>query len=379
MELEFDKEIDAILRKAREPVGIAVTSASPAHLDADAVAAFAENALPPKARLLYMEHFADCGGCRKMLSQTILTNTGADATTAFSSAAQPVVKTAESWYSKFFRTPNLALAMGALVLAFSGVLGYLALQNRSDSTNSTVSQVTDQEEKRGGPYNNGDVSAMGNAANTMVAANSAAPAANAAAIPSAVSNTASNSPVDPAGRGSATGSGKTADGYCAECGSPDDVSEAKPKPIAEPPPAPAAEKPSATRNEKEAGSGNLKDEEKADGRSKQNEDRMARDSVPPAQKKTGPNRAGGPRQTTLDNVMNQSVAGMITGTKTAGGKTFENSNGIWYDRAYNGQKTTNVRRGTDTYKKLDSGLRAIAESIGGTVIVVWKEKAYRIQ
>ena len=108
---------------------------------------------------------------------------------------------------------------------------------------------------------------------------------------------------------------------------------------------------------------------------------MAREAVPPSAKKTAPNRASGPRQMTQNNDMsnNQSVAGMIAATRTAGGKTFENRDGAWYDSAYHGQATTNVRRGTDAYKKLDGGLRSVAESIGGTVVVVWKEKVYRIQ
>ena len=48
MELEFDKEIDAILRKARSDVGVTASN----HLDADMMAAFAENALPERAKLL---------------------------------------------------------------------------------------------------------------------------------------------------------------------------------------------------------------------------------------------------------------------------------------------------------------------------------------
>ena len=68
MELEFDKEIDAILRKARGSGGVPVTTA---HLDADTIAAFVENALPQKAKLLKMEHFADCERCRKQLAFAI--------------------------------------------------------------------------------------------------------------------------------------------------------------------------------------------------------------------------------------------------------------------------------------------------------------------
>jgi len=66
-------------------------------------------------------------------------------------------------------------------------------------------------------------------------------------------------------------------------------------------------------------------------------------------------------------------------TISVGGKTFKRENNVWYDSAYRGQATVNVSRGTNEYKKLDSGLRGIAENLGGTVVVVWKTKAYRIQ
>lgn len=65
--------------------------------------------------------------------------------------------------------------------------------------------------------------------------------------------------------------------------------------------------------------------------------------------------------------------------KRVGGKNFRNRDGVWYDLAYRGQATTNVRRRTDEYRKLDSGLRSIAESLSGTVVVMWKDKAYKIQ
>jgi hypothetical protein len=67
------------------------------------------------------------------------------------------------------------------------------------------------------------------------------------------------------------------------------------------------------------------------------------------------------------------------GVRHAGGKTFELKQGAWYDTAYSGQKTKNIRRSSEDYRKLDGGLRNIAESIGGTVVVLWNGKAYRIQ
>ena len=61
------------------------------------------------------------------------------------------------------------------------------------------------------------------------------------------------------------------------------------------------------------------------------------------------------------------------------GKTFERKQGVWYDTAFQGHPTINVRRGTEAYRKLDSGLRTIAESLDGTVVIVWGSKAYRFQ
>ena len=99
--------------------------------------------------------------------------------------------------------------------------------------------------------------------------------------------------------------------------------------------------------------------------------------MPAAPAKSGPVRATGPVQM-QSNQVNSNVFEMSV-TRKVGGRTFENKNGAWYDRKYTGQATTNVRRGTDDFNKLDKGLRNIANELGGTVVVVWKDKAYRIQ
>ena len=66
-------------------------------------------------------------------------------------------------------------------------------------------------------------------------------------------------------------------------------------------------------------------------------------------------------------------------SRTVNGKTFKRIDGIWKDAAYTGGGTKIVKRSSDNYKKLDQGLRAIADNLGGTVIVVWNTKAYKIQ
>ena len=68
-----------------------------------------------------------------------------------------------------------------------------------------------------------------------------------------------------------------------------------------------------------------------------------------------------------------------SGRRVVGGRTFEKKQGVWYDVAYSGRPTINVQRGTAEFSRLDGGLRSIANSLSGTIVVVWGAKAYRIQ
>lgn len=75
----------------------------------------------------------------------------------------------------------------------------------------------------------------------------------------------------------------------------------------------------------------------------------------------------------------QNQASGAGAARSVGGKTFNNVGGIWFDAAYGKQKQKTVRRGTSEYLRLDAGLRSIADSLGGTVVILWGGKAYRIQ
>ncbi len=374
MELEFDKEIDAILRKTQRTEGVA--AASP-HLDADVIAAFAENALPERSRTLYVQHLADCDRCRKILSQTISISDNAVKTTAAVPIAAAAAEASIPWYKAIFRTPNLAIAMGGLILLFTGVLGFLVMQNNRDSENAIVSQVTEQESQPGGPSVSdvSDFSASSNATMQGIPENLAA-ANSAATSPSA--NTVANVSI-------ATTLGETAS-----------------KPVSEPAPAPATEMNVTARqmNElplarRQAAPGSMvldgvdADEAKKDAETRQAErsdaslamkrkesDAARSRDLPPAAAKSGPERSG-PVQ--MQSIQNSRNAVQMSVTRSAGGKKFTNRDGAWYDTAYNNQATTNVRRGTEDFKKLDSGLRSIADKIDGVLVVVWKSKAYRIQ
>jgi hypothetical protein len=378
MELQFDKEIDAILRKSR--AGVA-SGAMPSgdHLDADAVAAFVENALPDKAKRLYMQHFADCGGCRKLLTQSILMNETA------APAAAPTAEIVDAaatvpWYSKLFRTPSLALGMGALVLMFGGVLGYLVLQTR-DSQTVAVSQINDQP-RTNDPYSIGSGAGSNIASNAATMANSAANAEASAPI---------NTP-PPGAPNTGTGPSFSLDGITADdrsvAGQPEPDPVERPADVvttAQPPPPPPAPRVGSVREEPSTLSGvpvdsaakETKDEDAELAKRKVAIDGGSRRDMPAPAAKSGPARTAGPVQMQSNQINAQTYEMSVS--RKVGGRTFENKNGAWYDRKYSGQATINVRRGTQEFADLDSGLRRIADELGGVVVVVWKGKAYRIQ
>ena len=385
MELEFDKEIDVILRKARDDRGVLVGDDPPEpkkHLDADVIAAFAENAIPESSKRLYVEHFADCDSCRRVLSQTILMNAEADQAVASAVSAAPKTAMIAPWYERIFRVPNLALAMGALVLAFSGILGFLVIQRSGQS--ASIAKVTDQEQRpAGGPSAASEPFATERQDSGM--ANAPAPAANAAANSKPQSpGTSSASNANPAASNTAvsTASRSVSDlplngRSTKEIELDGAETSGAGKPATAAPPAPVISGETLAGRDEKANDDKLKDANAEVALSKTEEKKSDRDDAP----KVAAKRPAGPMNTQVQQQSNVVAMGTFENTakRQAGGRSFSRRNGVWYDDAYHGQPTQNYKRGSDEYKKLDSGLRSIADTIGGTVVVVWKEKAYRIQ
>ena len=63
--------------------------------------------------------------------------------------------------------------------------------------------------------------------------------------------------------------------------------------------------------------------------------------------------------------------------KTVGGKTFEQIGKVWIDTAYKGGKISTIKRSSNDFTKLESGLRNLANSFDEPVIIVWKGRNYR--
>lgn len=357
MEPEFDKVIDALMRSS-PPNGGAANRVFVDHLDADEIAAFAENLVPAAARQTYVLHFADCGRCRSILSDVITlnadaANASAPITSAATSAA-PVIETVTPWYKRLFAMPNLAYGMGGLILVFSGLIGYTVINNMS-SDSSLMSQTS---ERAMPAYQTANTNAAASAAN---AANTASDIAS-ESVPAA--NSTANAPARRE-YGFELTQTPEAGTYTQRLKENSDRTAATDT-MPPPPPAPpsAAAPMIETRPTKDGEAKSAAEPESADELARQapmlsrNND-AAKRKIEEAPKVASAAPSGGAK-------------------RSVGGKSFEQRNGVWFDSAYDGRSTTNVRRGTQEYRNLDSGLRSIADGLRGPVVVVWKSTAYRI-
>ena len=112
----FDKEIDSLLRRTAKGEGVQTFDA---HLDADEISLFAENALTAKARSRSVEHLAQCAKCRKILSNLISFNAETESETIHAGESDIVsVAPVIPWYRRLFAFPQITFAMGALALVF---------------------------------------------------------------------------------------------------------------------------------------------------------------------------------------------------------------------------------------------------------------------
>ena len=394
MEFEFDKEIDALLRQTARNGGF-VSNQSAAHLDADEISAFAENVLPEKTKQRYTIHLADCDKCRKSLSNIILLNSETQSE-AVQAEEKQFATSPIPWYRKLFVFPNLAYTMGALVLLFSGIGVYTVLQNVGDSRNAEVSQTYDKQPNGKGMSSDGDATASESFSSNSAAASNTM-MSNAASMNSA-SNSAANVSTAP--------SGLTATANSNAAGSRTEADKdmlAQPKPVSPPketvvtdgtsdtvvtsgPPAPPP--PAPARENEYPNLGEVsKQQNETQNSIAQNQTQIMPDSRNVQRAPVQTMRAEEKSRKLEESRDDASGRLKASPKKSApkndatnvGGKTFNRENNVWYDSAYRGQTTVNVSRGTNEYKKLDSGLRAIAENLGGTVVVVWKQKAYRIQ
>ncbi|HEX8734327.1 MAG TPA: hypothetical protein VF721_03325 [Pyrinomonadaceae bacterium] len=375
MEFEFDKEIDSLLRRTAKGESVQTFDA---HLDADEISLFAENALTAKSRTYAVGHLAECAKCRKILSHLISFNAETESETIHAGESNiiPVAAQAIPWYRRLFAFPQVTFAMGALVLVFSGIMAFLVLQSANESEQST--SIAQREPMRetttgtSGASSDGETSSVETYSSNSTANVSPGMMGNTNAATTAVSNTtvSNSASVSP-------NSGNIA------------------LPV-------VRQQPQAEKNEETAKRENsyLPDGQATPNAPPQNKPDVTVTTNVPAKDNNQPRptdraRDDDERKLSTSDAMTESQrrepspksalkksAGEDKNkageARAAGGKTFRNVGGIWFDSAYTSQPQVMIRRGSDDYRRLDSGLRSIAESLGGTIVVVWKSKAYRI-
>ena len=389
MEIEFDKEMDAILRQARkgEPASSEAStesrisnSASP-HLDADEISAFAENALPEKAKRKYTIHIADCNVCRKTLSDLILLNAEPVIENIYVEKIA-VISSTPPWYRRIFAFPNLAYTMGGLVVIFSGIIAFTLVQSFSNPQVSEISQINEKTQtgseiisENKSPQAEPGLSKSANTnTSTAYAPNTAATVSPDKTVRNSNAGIVAAKPVgspgiilsdEPRPANSSPADSKKDENFSIageeQSNKRTDSPAAAPLPVER-----RAEK------EKPAASDKGSDSD----RKAQAEGSVSRPQIselPVNGRRTADLQLSSPaKKAKTAETLNRE-------TTSVGGKIFNRRNNVWYDAAYNEQPTVNLTRGTKEYKKLDKNLRLTVENLGGTVVILWKNTAYRIR
>jgi hypothetical protein len=411
MTQDFDKTMDELLRQHGRRGETRPVAGASAHLEPDELNAFAENVLPPAARLRYAAHLADCGACRRLATELTLAAGATFQEEAAPLAVKPPTVTESAWrvwLRALFAPATLRYAVPAVLLLTVSAGAFLTFRNSPQpdrAARSEAPQVAQQP---------ADTNVSGVAENKTNAAPQppgSVPPANAdGAKPgppapqptlSAAAREEQEKPLEVAKNEPLPATERALD--------KDVKSTSREQPPAAPsggataaaPPPGAAEAQPTTQPAPVTATGGLAKTEGPRARRDLPADRMGDDEITRAEGRRAnePAAAGtrGPAKPAAGSTDMPAApkakknagqkeddanlkAGQAPETRAAGGRTFIRRGNAWVDTACaNGCATTTLKRGSGEYKRADAGLRAIADQLGGEVVVLWQGKAYRIQ
>ncbi len=414
-----DAQIDVLLRRH---AGQSQSTAATEHLDADEITAFAEGSLPAAARSRYVSHLVDCDNCRQIVSQLAISDV------SVSTAAETTANVqGYSWWKSFSRFLSpLTLRYAAFAMVLIAAAGVVFLVMRRPSGPNLVVQSEQNERVPGsavtatndGLRQTASPSQSGAFENRQSSTTNAAPTPNSDRIAKLESPKTEDSSI------SSLKAAKEPDTLSSpSLAASKEADERVTKPVpsyAPPPPSEAQRTQTESREEQKIGgvanaSGPRKsaapadkfktmDQERAtvagkDDRAVDDNSRLSA-SQPMASRRGADEKAKGPRRDAENNTRNRnSNEARIDATKTqgiastdraaseekppetrsAGGRKFRRQGNAWIDTKFKSSMTLkNVSRGSSEFSELDSGLRSIAQQLGGEVIIVWKGKAYLI-
>jgi hypothetical protein len=432
-----DKEMDALLRRnARAAAGARPlgdggsqpATKEAAHLDADELSAFAENALPAAARGAATAHLADCDECRHtvvMLARAagfaVESEKRADAA---STKAPASASSWRGWWGALFAPRVLRFAAPALALSLVGAITFVALRSRQAGSNQIAQQAPAQRADER-PSITSDT-------NPAAQLGEAAPADQSQPAPAGATGTNANAEANDKAAGgpatSATGvklkeAPVNAEREVASPGAaaPAPLAAGQAEPAATdatappPPPKPAQQQPPAETREsskslkaepvrkEEDETANVSntqqsnvyglsrkgDAQAPDGSRNQTRGLMnesggrAASAAPRESGERGAKRSARSRSGEAGRDRADDDAPPAGETRAVGNHRFRRQGGAWVDVNYNSSMpSTGVRRGTDAYRALVADLPEIgrvAEQLSGEVIVVVRGRAYRVR
>jgi hypothetical protein len=420
-----DKQIDVLMRRHAKA---APRTSLTGHLDADEISAFAEGALPPATRARFVSHLADCDQCRKQASALAISS-GAVVRTEESHSPVGEGRTFWQVLAGMFALPVLRYAVFAAVLLIVAGVAFVALRRtRSDSqliaANEPVAQQRDSAVKPRSEIQEG--TAENKQANTE--ARSASPSQlGAGNDQTARADTATRAEDVPVSPGLMKDSAPAAPVTAEKKAQQGEMTKTAPSYAPLPPGETATQQKQEAYREAQTGagiSGPRQQQQKLDSADKvasQERERDANKEVarpddlarksgapasvasnqpPPSPRRGVDEKAKGPMRNMENNTLNRNEnVGRVESAKTtstsgadrasteeapqtrsAGGRKFRKQGAAWVDQKFKSSMTLkSVSRGSDEFAGLDSGLRSIAQQLGGEVIVVWKGKAYLIK
>jgi len=362
------------------------------HLDADELNSYAEGVAPAPARARYTAHLADCDRCRGI----VIGLTQASGATAHYEAA--VEQRGAGFWQKLSALLSPAVLRYAVpVLALAGLIGIslfvfrqrssheFMAENLPPVTTSTPSDQFKPAEPAAGYLEPTTPEIPKTPSDTHTALNQEEQKTQAEKNPAQVPGSdsefgAARSLKDLKSTGKESGEAQS---------QPADAAETK----AATPAAPST----SILSQADKSAGIAKEQPaKRDDRDEAKRNQYLFKNTPSDEH--GPNRSAAPRAAGAVNSprvseptneraggeTNQKLETREAGTvTTVAGRHFKHEGNTWIDTAYEPSRgTINVNRGSEQYRALvadEPGLRTIANQLRGVVIVVWKNRVYRIQ
>jgi hypothetical protein len=421
-----DKQIDVLMRRYAKA---APRTSVSGHLDADELSAFAEGSLPPATRAGYVSHLADCDECRKQASALAISS-GAVVRTEESPSTAGEGRSFWQVLIGLFALPVLRYAAFAAVLLIVAGVAFVALRrSRSDSQMIALNEqpIQQRESAVKPPAEIQDGSSRNKQVNTDTRS-TPSPQVSAENDQIAKADTNTKPAEPPASTGGLMKEAPPAAPVTAEKkAAQGEVTQTAPSYAPAPPGDVATQKKQENYRELQPGSGisgPRQQQQKLDTADKFGQERerdankdvsrtddlasksgapasVAANQLPPSPRRSIDEKAKGPMRNMENNTnainRNENLGRVespkttSTGgsdraateeaqTRSAGGRKFRRQGAAWVDQKFKSSMTLkSVSRGSDAFDGLDSGLRAIAQQLGGEVIVVWKGKAYLIK